>query len=407
MSENYDFLIIGNSAAGLQALRTLRKYDRHKTVAIIDREDCPAYSRVLTPYYIGGHVDKSGIDIVDTAFYEALGVTTIFGQAVISIDTDGHVVELADGRKIGYGKLLLATGAEARQLTIRSNRSSVLRHMADADKLIELMQDSKSITAIGAGLVSLPLLSHAPASAEKHLVVGSNRILSRMVDAETSAILEKRFAENGLKLHKQNDIVATEEGDRLKLQLASGDHLESDMLIVGKGVEPNSSLARDAGLQVDYGVLIDDYCGTSHADIYAAGDAAEGKDFVTGEMTIQGNWMTAVEQGENAALNMLGKTCAYEGSLKNNITEVFGVDVAAIGECMDDTTQSVSVHDQSSGRFRKVFLNEQQQVIGANLIGETNDAGLYYNWIRTRSIFPGQHILNGTNSYAGYQQRVA
>jgi NAD(P)H-nitrite reductase large subunit len=117
--------------------------------------------------------------------------------------------------------------------------------------------------------------------------------------------------------------------------------------------------------------------------------------------------MTAVEQGENAALNMMGKTCAYDGSLKNNITEVFGVDVAAIGDCMDDTTQSISVHDQSTGRFRKVFLNEQDQVIGANLIGETNDAGLYYHWIRTRSKFPGKQVLSGTNSYAKFQLRMA
>ena len=83
------------------------------------------------------------------------------------------------------------------------------------------------------------------------------------------------------------------------------------------------------------------------------------------------------------------------------------MDVAAIGESLDDTMQSVSIHDQSTGRFRKVFLNEKQQVIGANLIGETNDAGLYYHWIRTRSKFPGKQVLNGTNSYASFQQRMA
>ena len=83
------------------------------------------------------------------------------------------------------------------------------------------------------------------------------------------------------------------------------------------------------------------------------------------------------------------------------------MDVAAIGESLDDTMPSVSVHDQKTGRFRKVFLNEKQQVIGANLIGETNDAGLYYHWIRTRAHFPGKQVLNGTNSYAGFQQRMA
>jgi NAD(P)H-nitrite reductase large subunit len=406
MAQAFEYVIVGNSAAGLQALKTLRKHNTDASVAIIDREDCPAYSRVITPYFVGGKTGRDNLYLVDPDYYQRAGVTTLFGRNVVSLDADARKLEMDDGSSVTFDKLLLATGAEARQLTIASDRSSVLRHMADAEKLVALMQGAKSITAIGAGLVSLPLLSHAPASAEKHLVVGSNRILSRMVDAETSAILEKRFTENGLKLHKKNDIVAIEEGDRLQLKLASGDCLTSDMLIVGKGVQPNCELASSAGLKVDYGILIDDYCCTSHADIYAAGDAAEGKDFVNGEATIQGNWMTAVEQGENAALNMLGRSCAYDGSLKNNITEVFGVDVAAIGESLDDSTQSVTVHDPGSGRFRKVFLNEEEQVIGANLIGETNDAGLYYHWIRTRSKFPGKQFLNGTNSYAGFQQRM-
>ena len=407
MAESFDYVVVGNSAAGLQALQTLRKHNADASVAIIDREDCPAYSRVLTPYFVGNKTERDNLFIVDRDYYRQAGITTLFGHNVVALDADSHHLELDNGSSVTFGKLLLAIGAEARQLTVKSERSSVLRHMADAEKLVELMQDAKSITAIGAGLVSLPLLSHAPASAEKHLVVGSNRILSRMVDAETSALLEKRFTENGLQLHKQNDLVAIEEGERLQLKLASGDSLTSDMLIVGKGVQPNCELAKIAGLKVDYGILIDDYCCTSHADIYAAGDAAEGKDFINGEPTIQGNWMTAVEQGENAALNMLGMTCAYDGSLKNNITEVFGVDVAAIGESLDDSTESVTVHNEGTGRFRKVFLNDQQQVIGANLIGETNDAGLYYQWIRTRTVFPGKEVMSGTNSYAGFQKRLS
>ena len=189
MAEQYDFVIIGNSAAGLQALRTLRRHDRHVSIALIDREDCPAYSRVLTPYYIGGHILREGLDIVDHSFYEEWGVTPVFGYSVISIDPEKHSLQLADGREIGFKKLLLATGAEARTLPIATQRACVLRHMADAEKLVDLYQDIKSVTAIGAGLVSLPLLSHAPEQAEKHLVVGSNRIFSRVVDPETSTIL--------------------------------------------------------------------------------------------------------------------------------------------------------------------------------------------------------------------------
>lgn len=407
MAEHYDFVIIGNSAAGLQALRTLRRHDRQQSIAIIDREDCPAYSRVLTPYYIGGQIEKEGLDIVDTSFYQQLGVTTIFGQAVATMDVEAHVVELADGRKIGYGKLLLATGAEARTLKISGERVCTLRHMADADRLSELYAAVSSITAIGAGLVSLPLLSHAAGEIEKHLVVGSDRIFSRVVDGEAAAILEEQLIAQGLKIHKQNDIETLEEGERLKLTLRSGEQLTSDLLIVGKGVAPNTSLAAAAGLQVADGVCVDRFCCSSHPDIYAAGDVAEGADFVTGEPTIQGNWMTAVEQGENAALNMLGNQVAYEGSLKNNITEIFGVDVAAVGYCHDDAPGTLCSWNPTTGRFRKLFLDEQQRVIGATMIGETNDSGLYSQLVRTRSPVPDKIWLNGTANYAQTELRMA
>lgn len=407
MAEIYDFVIVGNSAAGLQAIRTLRRHDRLATIALIDREDRPAYSRVLTPYYIGGHIPREGLDIVSSAYYPQLGVTPIFGQAVISIDPERHSLQLTDGRDIGFGKLLLATGAEARTLAVASERACVLRHLDDADRLAGHFQGIKSVVAIGAGLVSLPLLSHATARAEKHLIVGSDRIFSRVVDAEASAILEDQLTAQGLSIHKQNDIKEMTEGGQLLLKLNSGKQLSCDLLIIGKGVAPNTHLAVDAGLATEDGILIDGFGRSNHPDVFAAGDVAEGVDFISGERTIQGNWMTAVEQGENAALNMLGVESLYQGSLKNNITEIFGIDVAAIGYCQDDVSDVVYSWNPGTGRFRKVFLDEKQRVVGATMIGETNDAGLYYRLITTRSVFPGTKLLKGTASYAQVELQLA
>jgi len=406
MAEYYDFVIIGNSAAGLQALRTLRHHNKQASITIIDREDCPAYSRVLTPYYIGGAISREGLDIVSQEFYNQLSATTLFGQAVVELDPEKRSLQLADGKNIGYKKLLLATGAEARTLTVSSERSCVLRHIADAEKLVNLLRSANSVTAIGAGLVSLPLLSHAKESMEKHLIIASSRIFSRVVDAEAAAIIEEKLTAKGLQIHKKNDIDKIIEGSQLQLELASGATLHTDLLIVGKGVVPNIQLASAAGLNVADGVLIDSFCCSSHPDIFAAGDAAEGADFISGEITIQGNWMTAVEQGEHAALNMLGRHVPYQGSLKNNITEIFGVEVAAVGYCRDDVSDTYTRWNPETGRFRKVFLDEQQRVVGATMIGETNDAGLYYQLITTRSVFPGKKLLNGTANYAQTQYRL-
>jgi NAD(P)H-nitrite reductase large subunit len=403
--QRFDIVIIGNSAAGLQAIRTLRRHSRQVSVALIDLEDCPAYSRVLTPYYVGGKTAKGNLYIVDHGFYAAMGVTPLLGQAAVAVDPERHQVRLADGTSLVFGKLLVAAGGEARSFTGATKRVCTLRHMADADKLGPLLGSARSVTALGAGLVSVPVLSHLPPGVERHLVVGSGRVFSRVVDAESAALLEEHFLQAGVLLHLNDDITRVEEGERLEITLASGGRISSDVLVVGKGVTANTALAQDAGLAVGEGILIDDYCRTGHPDVYAAGDAAQGKDFVTGQRTVQGNWMTAVEQGENAALNMLGFSCAYQGSLKNNITEVFGLDVAVIGYCQDDAPRTVSAGNRFTKRFRKVFLDEQGRMIGASLIGETNDAGVYFQMVRGRFPCPDARILHGENRHAGIMQQ--
>jgi NAD(P)H-nitrite reductase large subunit len=401
MADFFDIVIVGNSAAGLQALRVLRKHDRACSILLVDREDRPAYSRVLTPYFIGGKTERDNLFIVDEAFYRELGIVTRFGRTATALDVDGHRLTLDDGTEIHFGQLLLAVGSEARPLAVESGRVSVLRHLADADRLAQFLPGSRAVAALGAGLVSLPLLSHAPAETEKHLIVGSNRIFSRLLDAESAQFLEERFVAAGLQLHKRDDIAELRDDGRLALTLNSGKHLTVDLLIVGKGVQPNTDLAERAGLAVGDGILVDACCRAGHPHIYAAGDCAEGADFVTGEPTVQGNWLTAVEQGEVAALNMLGLDRRYEGSLKNNISEIFGTDLAVVGYCGDDAPAVRVFHDAASSRYRKLFLDGQERLLGAVLVGESNDAGVYYHLVKSRAPLPGASRLSGTNRYAG------
>lgn len=403
----FDVVIVGNSAAGLQAIRTIRRHSRTVSVALVDREPCPAYSRVLTPYFVGGKTPRDNLYIVDLPFYDEMGVTTFFGKSAVSIDPERRELGLSDGTALRFGSLLLAMGSEARPFKTVSRRISTLRHMADAEKLASLLQPAKSVTALGAGLVSVPILSHLSRDVERHLIVASGRIFSRLLDAESAALLEEHFEASGVILHKRDDIAEVLEGERLQISLASGGTLQTDALVVGKGVVPNTRLAAGAGLAVKDGILVDERCRTSVPNVYAAGDAAEGRDFVTGETTVQGNWITAVEQGEVAACNMLGMNHVYEGSMKNNITEVFGLEVAAIGFCSDEASRTVVHGSRGAGRFRKVFLDERGRVIGAVVIGETNDSGLYYHMVRSRLPFPGRGALQGESRYTAFMRQIA
>jgi NAD(P)H-nitrite reductase large subunit len=396
----YDIVIIGNSAAGISAIKKIRTYSKDVSVALIDRENRPAYSRVMTPYFVGNKIPKEGLYIVDNDYYDNLGIKTFFGLIAEEIDSDKKMIRLSNGDNLEFDKLLIATGAEATKINVESKYSSCLRHMSDAEKLYDSFKSAKSVTAIGAGLVSVPVLSHLKDDVEKNLIIGSKRIFSRVVNKEAAEIIENSFIQKGVNIYKSDDIESFTENDRLNLKLKSGKNIDTDMLVVGKGVTPNVDIAKNAGLDVNDGIVINEFSQTSMEDIYAAGDVAEGIDFITGEKLIQGNWMTAVEQGEIAALNMLGFKTDYEGSLKNNITEVFGVEVAVVGYYYDDAPNSETYYNELTGIYRKVFLDENNVVIGATLVGDTNDSGLYYHMVKTREKFGNTSILSKFNNYA-------
>ena len=406
MGNKYDILILGNSAAGLSAAVKARKFDKNKSICIVDREEYPAYSRVMTPYFSGHKIPKEGLFIVDEGFYNENNITTELGKSVVEIIPEKKEVLLDDGEVLGYDKLLIGIGAEATEISVKSPKTSVLRHMSDAEFLHNAFEKAKSVTGIGAGLVTLPVLSHLKDEVEKNLIIGSGRIFSRVVNEEAALIIEEELFKKGVKIFKRDDIADYSEEDKLELSLKSGKKIITDVLVVGKGVTPNTDIAKSAGIKVNDGIIINEKCQTSIEDIYAAGDVAEGKDFVTGEMLIQGNWMTAVEQGEIAAMNMLGINVEYEGSIKNNITEIFGIDVAVVGYYYDDAPFTEIHYNKFTGIYRKVFMNEKRQVIGATLLRETNTAGLFYEMIKTREIFPENFWSSGNNSYAGKISRL-
>lgn len=396
----YDVIVAGNSAAGLNALKTLRSLDKNISVAIIDREDEPAYSRVLTPYYVGDKIKRNNLYIVNMDFYKNNGIDTYFGKELIEILPEKNQVVLDGGNKLEYDNLLIALGGEAKSIKYNNNKNILkLRHFNDADRMNEMFRKASSVVGFGAGLVTIPLLSHLKKDTEKNLVISSDRIFSRVVDRDASEILEDLFEEQGLKIYKRNDLANIEEkSGHLNIQLASGNELTADMVIVGKGVEPNINIAQDAGIKTHWGIMVDRNCRTNIENIYASGDVAECDDYISDETTIQGNWLTAAEQGDVAAKNMLGYNVKYPGSLKNNTTEVFNTEVAVIGYYGDDVKNRVT-YDKKRNFFRKIFFDDSDRIIGTTMIGETNDAGIYYGLVKRREKFES-YAYNEFMNYA-------
>lgn len=395
----FDIVIVGNSAAGLSAISTLRRYNRFLSIALFDREDHPAYSRVSLPYYIVGKAARDKLFIVDRSYYERLGISTFLGQEVAELDPSRKEIRTSQGMKYSYGKLFLGIGGESKKTGLEREKAERLRHLKDGDAIHSALPGARSVTGLGAGLVTVPLLSHLGEEIEKSLVISSDRILSRVVEKEASFILEEKMKNQGVHLFKKDDVVNITSNGRLTLHLKSGNTISTDLLVIGKGVEPNTELAKKAGIEVDQGIVVDESMKTSAEDVYAGGDCAQGRDFITGKSVIQGNWFTAVEQGEAAAKSMLGLDFKYEGSLKHNITNIFGSEVAVVGYNREDAPLTYAYFNPKTGIYRRVFLDEKERLIGATLIGETNESGLYYYLVKTRARIPGGK-LNRTLNYA-------
>ncbi|WP_291494378.1 FAD-dependent oxidoreductase [Desulfurella sp.] len=395
---HYDLIIIGNSAAGLSAIKTIRAFDKKMSVAVFDKEAEPAYSRVLTPYYAGFDTDKDHLYIVDESFYPKNGIDAYLGDEVFRVDTNKKTI-YTQFDTYTYRYLLIAVGAFAKQSHIKHEKVLTLRNISDADKLRKLFSDAKSVAALGAGLVSLPTLSHLKDDVKKHIIVSSDRIFSQVVDKSASYILEEIFKNKNVFIYKHDDVESIKDNadGSIKLSLKSNHQIDCDLLLVGKGVVPNVDFLKGE-IETDKGIVIDDFCKTSAQDVYAAGDCAQGRDFVTGKSVIQGNWITAVEQAIIAAKNILGINVAYDGSIKNNTTEVFGIDVAVVGYNKDDA-QNIEFYDPDRFFYRKLFFDESGFIIGATLIKDTNDAGLYYNLVKTRTKIDIFHNLNQFMNY--------
>lgn len=395
---HYDVAIIGNSAAGLSAIKTIRAIDKNVSIALFDKEDEPAYSRVLTPYYAGFDTDRDHLYIVDRNFYSNNAIDAYLGQEVLHINTTKKTIHTQD-REYSYKFLLIAVGALAKAPSIKHEKVLTLRNITDADKLYELFLHAKSVAALGAGLVSLPTLSHLDDTVQKHIIVSSDRVFSQVVDKSASYILEEAFYNKNVKIHKHDDVesVTDNKDSSIKLKLKSNNTIDCDCLLVGKGVVPNVDFLKGE-IEIDKGIIIDEHCKTSANDCFAAGDCAQGKDFITGKSLVQGNWITAVEQGIIAAKNIVGYNSVYDGSIKNNTTEVFGIDVAVVGYNKDDA-ENIEFFDPERTFYRKLFFDDSGIIIGATLIKDTNDAGLYYNLIKTRTKI---NTFNDLNQFANY-----
>lgn len=377
-------VIVGNSAASLAALETIRRLDGTSPVALVSDEAIPAYSRVLLPYLVSG--ERRDLSLRPGDYAQRMGARMLLGRRAVQIDADALVLD--DGTRLPFDRLLLATGSRAAIPDIEGIDTPgvfPLKTMADALRIREHLPGAHHAVIFGGGLICL-LVVHAllKVGLSVSIAVSSDRLLTRMLDEEAAALLQHRLEEAGVRILTRTDAtrIVGREGRVRSVVTAAGEALPADLVILAKGIRPDIDLARAGGVATGRGVLVDEYLRTSRPGVFAAGDCAEAPDMlVPGKKTIPGTWFEAVAQGEGAGANMLELSRRSPGAFKMNVMEILGIAVASMGLIQAPDAEGRVVVRARDGNYRKLVIS-RDRIVGAVLVGDVSEAGTIAMLIR-------------------------
>jgi len=384
------YVLIGNSAATLAAVDSLRKYDHQGRIVLINREPGPAYSRVALPYYVAGEMSLDDLLVRQPADYQRQGVDLVDGATATGIDAGAAEVLLSDGRRVRYEKLLIGTGSTCITPPIRG-LDTVTPHylwtLDDAKSMKAAADKAHTAIIIGGGFIGILA---AEALRKLHIRLTIVEMTPQLLDAEGGTLFTKAVRAEGvtLRLGVRVETVARKNG-QIEATLSNGDAVAADMLVVAAGVKPNLSCVADGPCAVGTGILVDEHLSTDCAGIYAAGDVAEARDFLSDGRTIHAIWPTAVDQGRVAGACMAGAQVVYPGSLGMNVVELFKVTLAELGRFREEPDDDVKLLGGGRGNlYRKVVVDREGLIVGAVYLGDENgvaEMGVIHGMVKRRA----------------------
>ncbi|MDD4980345.1 MAG: FAD-dependent oxidoreductase [Candidatus Omnitrophica bacterium] len=386
------YVIIGNSAAGISAAEAIRKNDVAAKILIFSDEDYPAYCRCLISYYLAGDVKEEKILYRPEDFYRENNIELFLNKKVARIDPKKSRITLEDKTQVSYDTLLIATGASPKlpeTKGIKKRGVFGLRTIKDAKEISGLLPITKAACVLGGGLVGLKAAyALKKRNVGVKVVIKSRQVLSQMLDSEAAGFVQKRLEENGIEFILGEDVAEIiGNGDIKAIKLGSGKAFETSLVVVGKGVTPNMDPIKETEIKFNEGIITNNLLQANIANIYAAGDCAESFDLTLGGLCVNALWPVAVEQGRVAGANIAGGNLNYAGSLGMNSIEFFGLPAVSLGiyKVKDGEAgfEELKLHDTKANLYKKIILKDNFAV-GAILVGDIKNSGVLLRLIRER-----------------------
>lgn len=373
-----DFLLIGGGLAAAQCAAELRKRGAEGSVLLVGREPEPPYERPpLSKEYLRGEAERADAYVNDPSWYEQNGVELLSGRNAMSLDAEARTVKVQGGEEVGFGKALIATGANVNILRVEGAENEgihYLRAYGNADAIRADAEAAEHVALIGGSYIASEVAASLAARGTRCTMVMMEEVaLSRTFGAEAGRWFQERLESHGVTVHGGEELEAFEGDGRVRsIVTKSGLTVECDAVVVGAGVRPDTMLAQRAGIEVgDGGIVCDARLRTSAEGIYAAGDCCSYESVVHGRRIHVEHWDVAMQQGMHAARNMLGEERDYD------VVPYFFSDLADwasleyVGPAYE-WDEEVWRGDREGGEFSVWYL-QGGRVAGALSVGRSED----------------------------------
>ena len=368
-------VIVGAGPAGVSVVETVRAHDRGTEIVMLSAEPSLPYSPpAMADHFLTGskaHLWRN------SDWLQQMDLDYRKGVEVTGLQPDAHQLELRDGNKLEYDRLVIATGSRLYAPVKGSDMPGVhnFKSLSAAEAIVKQVKSGQAKTAVivGAGFIGMEiaLLLRELGVAVTQIEM-LDQVMSTMLDKDTAAIALDLMQQNGVDVRLNTKAEAFQDSGTAKaVRLSSGDVLEGDILIAATGVKPNIDFLDNSSIEHDWGLHVDDHLRTNLPDVYAAGDVVEVPDRLTGETYVHAIFPNAVEQGRVVGLNLAGYETLYEGGERMNSLKHLGLPIMAVGLKEGDEI----LQDKRNGNLRTIYI-KKNRLVGFQLAGDIRAAGV-------------------------------
>ncbi|KWX86804.1 nitrite reductase [Paenibacillus riograndensis] len=372
--EREKLVLIGNGMAGVGTVEQILKLGGAYDITVFGSEPHPNYNRIMLSYVLEGSKTIEEIVLNDRQWYADHNITLHTGTTVVRIDEAARQIITDNGMSVPFDKAIIATGSNSFILPVPgSDKEGVVgfRDIADCDAMIAAAKQYRTAAVIGGGLLGLEaakgLVNLGMDVTVVHLL---EDLMERQLDHNASAMLQAELARQGVKFAMGKQTVELTGDERVNgLRFSDGTELAADFVVMAVGIKPNTQLARESGITVNRGIVVDDYLQTSIPGVYSVGECTEHRG------TCYGLVAPLFEQGSVLAKHLCGvPTQPYEGSVVATKLKISGVDVFSAGEFTENAEHTViSAKDEWKRTYKKILL-KNNIIVGAVLFGDVTES---------------------------------